>query len=307
MIQLLQPKDFQPIFGHLPCYIEDKIEKYSFCHRTLMSKERDRAILDMVKATYVDALPESGPARHPIWEAGWKENLDAFDPAKAGPELARPRYHNKHPIVRWMGDIYAPISQDYEYNMLALIGDVMFDRYLTDCTQVYEFGCGTGHNLFRVREVCPDATLFGMDWADSAVQFMRKQIEAGAYGPGACYAYHFDYFKPDFNVVVDRTTAFVTVASLEQVGSNWQPFVDFAIDKKPAICIHIEPIEEMLNPTVLLDRLSLDYFRKRNYLSGFLQGLHDNDKADVLKVYRTFIGSKFIEGYTVVVWRPKSE
>jgi len=306
----LLPQDFDgSVFPSINDYVRAKIKGYALEHRSTTTEEHDKAVLDMIQAVYHDDLSVAGPARHPIWEDGWAENLKSFDRSKAGLELAKPRYHNKYPIVRWKGDLYVPLSQDYEYNMLALIGDWAFDRWLREFTWVAEFGCGTGHNMFRIREVCPEARIIGLDWAESAVAFINLQAQAGAYGdPHMAHAERFDYFNPNPSMYVPRKgAAFVTVASLEQTGKEWRKWMEWTLDAKPNICVHIEPIEEVLEPDVLLDHLSLEYFTKRGYLSGFLRNLGQcyKHQAEILEVVRPRIGSKFIEGYTVVVWRPK--
>jgi hypothetical protein len=156
--------------------------------------------------------------------------------------------------------------------------------------------------------VNPTARLIGLDWAESAIQFINLQAQAGAYGnEGTVHAERFDFFSPNPSLWVPPGSAFLTVASLEQTGTRWIDFMEFMLAKKPEICIHIEPIEEVLMPEVLLDHLSLDYFTKRGYLTGFLRkmGQTFKDKVEVIEVRRTEIGSKFIEGYTVVAWRPR--
>lgn len=297
------------VFPSVNPYVADKIKGYAMEHRSTTTEEHDKAVLDMIHAVYNNELSVAGPARHPIWEKGWAENLEKFDPAKAGVEIAKPHYHSKYPIVRWKGDLYVPLTEGYEYNMLALIGDWAFDRWLRESVWIGEFGCGTGHNLFRMREVCPNARLVGFDWAESAVKFINLQAKAGAYGdPDKTHAERFDYFDPNPSLYVpDKGAAFVTVASLEQTGSKWRTWMDWALAAKPGICVHIEPIEEVLEPTVLLDHLSLEYFTKRGYLTGFLRNLTGayRHQVEILEVVRPRIGSKFIEGYTVIVWRPR--
>jgi hypothetical protein len=302
------PDHFNKIFDDLSPYVVQRIMDYKFEHRLATAEERDDAILGMIRAIYHHELPVSGPARHPIWEAGWAENLKAFDPTKAGRELAKPRYHGKYPIVRWNGDLYVPESEDYEHNMLAVIQDWVFDKYLRNSDMVCEFGCGTGHNLFRVGDVNSNVTLVGLDWATSAVQFINLQAQAGAYSPNLAWAHGFDFFNPSLTFTPSKNCAFVTVASLEQVGSKWKPFFDFVMAIQPKVVIHIEPIEEVLDDRCLLDHLSREYFRKRGYLTGWLRHLQAAEKlgkAEIHRVARTFIGSKFIEGYTVIVWSPR--
>lgn len=266
--------------------------------------ERDQAILEMVKAVYEDVLPVSGPARHPIWEKGWGENLNAFKPEQVGREIAKPHYFNKYPIVRWGGDIFLAESEDYEYNMLAVIQDWLFDRHLRSARHVYEFGCGTGHNLFRVRDINPTTKLCGADWSQSAVEFISLQARHGA--THSLSSVRFDFFNPS-GLKLEPKAAAYTVAALEQVGTQFEPFVNWLISQSPSIVLHIEPIGEVLDENVLLDRLSLRYFSKRNYLQGYLahlQGLERAGRVKLHDVVRTRIGSKFIEGYTAIVWSP---
>lgn len=302
----LTKEDFIPLFGDITPYVEERINKYAFEHREITGNELYKLYGEISKILFYDKLPISGSHRHQLWEDGWAENLKAFNPNKAGLELAKPHYINKYAIVRWKGKFYTPVSEDYEYNMLAIIQDWLFDKYLRDVSHVYEFGCGTGHNLFRVRDVNPTAKLVGLDWADSAVKFVELQARHGAYGdPKLASSHHFDYFNPDPWVTCSNTTAYATVASLEQVGPNWHPFLDYVLKARPKICVHIEPIEEVLDKNVLLDQFSLRYFSKRNYLSGYLTQLRRIEEEGRIKIHevtRTHIGSKFIEGYTVVVW-----
>ena len=102
-------------------------------------------------------------------------------------------------------------------------------------------------------------------------------------------------------------TGVLTVASLEQVGDRWRDFISYLIGQRPKICVHIEPVSELLDSKILLDNLSIKYFEKRNYLNGFLTGLREleeSGKVIIHRAQRTGIGSLFIEGYSIVVWEP---
>lgn len=39
-------------------------------------------------------------------------------------------------------------------------------------------------------------------------------------------------------------------------------------------------------------------------LQEFIQSGHDEKKIEILKVHRTYFGSFFMEGYSLMVWRP---
>jgi len=80
----LLPQDFDgSVFPSINDYVRGKIKGYALEHRTTTTEEHAKAVLDMIHAVYNDDLEIAGPARHPIWEKGWAENLDKFDPAKA--------------------------------------------------------------------------------------------------------------------------------------------------------------------------------------------------------------------------------
>jgi hypothetical protein len=106
---------------------------------------------------------------------------------------------------------------------------------------------------------------------------------------------------------LDRGAYVYTVASLEQVGLEFKKFVDYLLKNKPKLCVHVEPVAELLDNSNLLDYLSVKYFEKRNYLRGFLtylRQLEKQGKIRILKARRTYIGSLFIEGYSVIIWTP---
>ena len=74
------------------------------------------------------------------------------------------------------------------------------------------------------------------------------------------------------------------------------------MDKSPDICVHLEPIDELLDETKLIDKLSIDYFRKRNYLNGFLpylEELEKENKIEIITKQRIYSGSYFIEGHSL--------
>jgi len=62
-----------------------------------------------------------------------------------------------------------------------------------------------------------------------------------------------------------------------------------------------------MDPDNLIDRLSVLYCRKRNYLAGYLSRLRQlqaEGKVRILREQRTYTGSFFIEGHSLIVWSP---
>ena len=290
----------------LSTYVKNKITGYKLVYCPLEKTEEEEVCIKIINTLLNPFLVYSGPHRLKQWEKGWGQNLTELGQAKTTGAIF-PHYHGKYAINRLNQNFVKGVSPNYERNMLYVILDYVFDKYLRNFKNIYEFGCGTGHNLLRVREVNPTANLFGLDWAKSSQKIIKKMSDSGLMRK--TQAYNFDFFKPDKKIKLAPNSAVYTVAALEQVGDNYKNFVSYLLQNKPAVCIHIEPIAELLDENRLIDNLSVKYFRKRNYLNGYLEylrKLQKEKKIQIIKTKRTYIGSLFIEGYSVVVWKPKS-
>lgn len=299
------PEIFAQAFGSaLAPHVAERIAAYGIRCRRFTPAERDDWLRIIVSTLLEAQLSRAGERRLDDWENGWQENLDRFLAEPCAASL-KPGYFGKYAALRLNADLVAPASPDCERNMLAALQDWLFDAWLSQAPAVYEFGCGTGHNLERVRRVNQTARLFGCDWAGSS----NRLVEAiGASGIlGAVEARRFNIFEPDATLRLEPGAAIYTVASLEQVGDGFAPFLDYLQANRPSVCVHIEPVAELLDPERLLDYLSIRYFEKRGYLKGLLSELRRREaqgQVKILKAQRTNVGSLYIEGYSVVVWRP---
>jgi len=195
-----------------------------------------------------------------------------------------------------------------EQDGLKLIIQWLLEEYASDCSSLYEFGCGTGSNLVWIRELMPDIELTGLDWAESSQQII--ELVSNRSSDAKLHSKNFDYFKPDFNVELKQNAAVLTVASLEQTGKNYNDFLEYLLAKRPKVVIHIEPMWDSLDPNNLLDYLSIRYVKKRNYLDGFREyiwSLSKDGKIEVKVDRRTYLGSLYIDGYSVLIWKPGYE
>lgn len=291
----LTEEDFKECFEpRLSPYIQDKIREYGFIHRDLDIEEQYEC-LRVIWIKLINNITQSGEHRLGEWDKGWEENLISGNIV--------PKYFGKYNIVRWKRLLVKALSPDYEVNMLYLIVDWLADKYMRDAHAIYEFGCGTGHHLTHVRAVNKNASLYGLDWAESSQQIVNNL--AKELGDQNLFSKNFDFFNPDNDFTLASDSIVYTVASLEQTGNRYYTFLDYLLRNKPKLCIHIEPIAELLDNSNLLDYLSIEYFKKRKYLSGFLTTLRQLEKEgriNIIKAQRTYVGSMFIEGYSVVVW-----
>ena len=267
-------------------------------------EERDRYILGVVECLLGDDLSTAGEHRLGRWEKGWEENLEAWK-AERDPAVLVPHYHDGQTLVHWKQRIVRPLVPQFDFHVIALLVDWAVKTYLGTVDTLMEFGCGPAHHLLRARRYNPRAHLVGLDWATASQRIISEVV---ASGQGTNLSGHnFNLYEPDYALPFTANTGVLTVAALEQVGERFEPFLQFLLAKRPAVCVHFEPIDELLDGNSLIDRLTVLYCRKRNYLHGFLPRLRELEAAGqiVLRhVQRTYQGSHFIEGHSLVVWSP---
>lgn len=262
-------------------------------YRLLNKKEEEQAIIQMLEIILDKSVPFSGAHRHKQWEKGWGENLESGDGV--------PKYFGKHKVNRLNGKLVIGKSKTYELDKLYSLVDSLGKKYLKNMEHIHEYGCGTGHNLWRMKAINPDAILCGLDWTKSGVQMVKSQGFDG---------FVFDFFNPPVtpvNFYKGKKVGVYTVASLEQTGENYKKFVSYLLKTKPEIVVNIEPIPELLDSTKLLDYLSIQYMSKRKYLKGYLtylEELEKKGKIEIIEARRSGIGSFMIDGYSVIVWKP---
>ena len=255
-------------------------------YKLLTKEENEQAIIKILDVLLDDSVPFSGEHRREQWEKGWSEN---------SVKDLKPKYFGKYPITRYKGKFVK--GQDEQKSLYSII-DMLFMQRLRGLENIYEFGCGTGHNLLRVKLVNPTAKLHGFDWAKSSNALINAMGFDGQ---------NFDYFNPPA-INLEKNSGVYTVASLEQTGTNYKKFVSWLIKQKPRIVLHIEPIPELLDPKNLLDYLSIKYMQKRKYLSGYLdylRKLEKQGKIEIIEARRSGIGSFLIDGYSIIAWHPK--
>ena len=305
-VQSISVADFESTWAtSASIWLKQRIAQRDLRYLELTTEQRDRSIIDVLQVLDA-ALVRTGAHRIDDWERGWGENLAELS-ADSTQAAIVPKYFGKIPIIRWQQRWIEPVDRDLEYAMLSLLLDWVADEYLEGFDAIYEFGCGTGHNLARLRERFADVKLTGLDWARSSQGVVQAFAENT--GDTRLFAANFDYFNPDQSLDLDPNSAVLTIASLEQTGTDYRAFISYLIQKKPSLVVNVEPIGELLDAGNLLDYLSLRYFEKRRYLHGYLDYLRELQGQGVIEILdsrRSFVGSFFIDGYSLVVWKPAS-
>ena len=220
------------------------------------------------------------------WQEVWRQS-------SPGP----PSFLKPAQVLRVNGQFVRPSDTLLEHSWYWRYRFRLLMDYFKGMAAIYEFGCGNAWNLVAARDIFPNKTLVGLDWAASAVNRM----------PPGIHGHQFDFFKPDYTLRLLRDAGVWTVGALEQTGTEWEPFMQYLLAQKPGICVHVEPIVEWYDPSNPVDATAIQYHLARHYWRGFparLRELAAQGKAEILEQKRSYFGSKYIEGYSLFVWRP---
>jgi len=264
---------------------------------------RDRLILGIMKAIDEDKQIISSYERTEQWENGWGENLRAFRASWAEADLI-PKFIRPGQPIRWRQQFYQPMDEWHELNFVRMmqshIGDFIEEN---GCERIHEFGCGTGINLLAMGRRFPKALLYGYDASPSAVTLTE---EVGKRFSLHLVAEQIDMRAMPWTPMLGDKAGVFTFGALEQLGSHgFQKFIDYLVQQKPRVVVHIEPVPELLDPENIVDWLSLRFMRKRGYTEGLLPYLHRHEGVSLLEVERSWFGSKMIESYATIAWRVK--
>jgi hypothetical protein len=266
-------------------------------YRVLAGSDRDAVILDLLRR--IDArqlsVTTAGKSR---WDAGWGENLDAL---RATGDLAslRPKYIRAGQPLRMHGEFVVAEDPDYEAHWYdAFRADIC--RHFEPYAAIYEFGCGSGHNLAYLAQRFPDKRIVGLDWSSPAVDIantLRDKHGLNVAGRS------FDFFAPDRNMLIPEGSAVLTVGALEQTSTKWVQFFEWLVDRKPAFCLHVEPLVHLYDPGNLVDYTAIRAHQVRQFWTGIDEAIGDYAKWH--RMTRTGFGSLALEGYSQLSWVPK--
>ena len=277
----------------------------SFRYRMLTPRERDQAILTVMKRLESPGLGISGVGQKKRWIRGWNENLKLFIDSGYNENALVPKYIQPQHPVRLYGDYVMPINKNFERDFFSVIREWLYRTYLSGYNPIYEFGCGTGANLAEIAKLYPEKELHGSDWIDTPKKIIELLAEKKGYN---IKGHVFDMFFPKKSFPLKEGAAILAVNSLEQIGEKFEPFLQFVLSKKPAIFVHVDSFVEFYDENNLPDYLTLIHNRKRNYLSGYLTRLRELEKKGVIelvKVQHVPYGGLYHDFFSFLVWKMK--
>lgn len=293
-------RQFGVPFGSLSNAVLKMIAAGDWRYHRLNRQLRDSIMLNIAKTIMSNTLTSTGQKDR--WDKGWSENLAEFV-RTGGLDSLIPKYIKDGQPIHLYKDFAMSFNRKFGLDWYRVFRRWLFETWLEPYDTVYEFGCGTGHNLAAFAQWDSSKRYVGLDWSAPAlamVDAVGRQLGVDMIGV------RFDFFEPNHMPNL-KGSAVLTIGALEQTGSNYRPFIEFLVRHKPGICVHVEPIIEWYDEANLVDWLAIQYLRKRNYWEGFpalMSQLEAEGQAEIIHRKRTEVGSLYVEGYMVFVWRP---
>jgi len=304
----LKEADFAKLLGvhskDLPPQCKNIIKKMDFRYRKIDLRQRDKIIADILEKIDSNTFSIAGSSRRPQWERGWGQNLKEYARTKDIYSLT-PKFIRGGQPIRLNRDFIIPTSDRFEFDFVDVLRRWLFIKYFRDQDAIYEFGCGSCQQLAILAKLFPKKQIIGLDWSLASVKIIKRFNQ---FNNTNLIGKSFNLFKPDFNYRLLPNSAVLTVGTLEQLGSNFEPFLKYLMANKVSLCLHLETIEELYEGQNLLDYLALKFDRKRGYLSGFLarlRELEEKKRVRILKAQRIYFGSLYHDGYSLILWRTK--
>lgn len=257
------------------------------CQYEFMSQAEQEAMCQEILAEIKDGRFKSvGESNRSHWEEVWSQHDSLIPP------FVRPTG-----ILRWKQRFFRSAEVPVEEIWYRVFRQQVLGTYFQFIGTLYEFGCGNGWNLVAASEIHPRIELLGLDFSHAAVARLQAPIQGRV----------FDFFQPDYGLKLKRWSGVLTVGALEQTGKDWGPFLEYLLANKPHVCVHVEPILEWYDPKNPVDATAIEYHRARKYWEGFparMEELARQGKVEILEKQRSYFGSRYIEGYSLFVWKP---
>jgi hypothetical protein len=282
------------------------IRKSNLKYRFLKKHEIEDHQIEIDKVLTSNLTP-SGSKRKKIWDLGWQDIMKSFKKKKNIHSLIPHYYKRGKSIMRFKSHYILPEKDNFEAIFLKIVQRYIAEKFLKKYSNIYEFGCGTGHNLLAFSGILKEKkNFYGLDWSRYSQKIItlinKYKINKINHNFIGC---NFDFFKINKNYSVTKNSACLTWGSLEQVGSKFKEILDFFLKKDFKIIINIEPFNEIYKSNSKFDINGLKYHKKRKYLFNYYKKIKSLEKRRIVKIikYRRIIGSAFHDGWNILIFK----
>lgn len=308
-IRTLTVKDLADLLGvsieDIPQNCADIVSQSDFSFKLVDSRQKDEIVLMILKNINSGSLfCAGGKEGKKIWDKKWMERLVKFEKSGCNLTELTPEFFRVGDILRLHGDFVIARDPSFRLNFHKFLCRWVFQKYFHDISTVYEFGCGPALNLVELAQIYPGKTLYGLDWVRPIPDIIG--LIAKKYG----YNIHgglFDMSSPNFDLAVKNNSAFFTSSALEQLGKNFQPYLDFVLAKSPDVVVDVNSFVDLYNQDNLLEYLAVMFNEKRNYLNGYITVLRELEKKKKIiihKICKVQLGTLYHNNFSYVVWSP---
>lgn len=291
---------FSEIFGQpVPAgFLPRELDSFDLRLQALPDYEAEQAIIDMVNFL-LSNHPKSGSEYLERWEKGWAENRKAFE-ARRDLRTLVPKYITKNTVFRLGGQFFSSPNRFFEADLARVIVTHYVSKYLSSVDAIVDLGSGSCHYTYWMAKRFPNKSFYALDWSSES-NYIADLIGAEL---GNVTGVKFDMFNPG-PLNFGPSKGLITVGALEQIGEGFTPVLNWIRSSKFETVIHLEPVLEFYNPNSVVDFLSIEYLKKRDWLRGYLPFLEKQERKgeiEILEKQRIF-GSKYHETYNALVWR----
>ena len=307
--QHIDAAHFARLFGTAPAQLPPDclqlIQQGDFAYRTLAQEERDRIVIEVCKKIDSPTLTLAGQGGKERWEKGWNENLQDFIASGCDLKALVPKFVRPDQPIRFEHDYVMPRAAQFELEYYRVFRRWLFRSFLAESKLIYEFGCGTGYNLAELAELYPQTELHGLDWVSAPKEIIRLHGRAPRLPDDRARLRH---AEPGSRAADAGRRHRPGHRGPRAIGTQWEPFLDFILERKPALFVHVDSILEWYE-RVPADRLPGGQVRPPAQVPGGLlaapaaaggAGAHRDPATQ-----RSPFGSLFHDGYSLIVWRPK--
>ena len=216
--------------------------------------------------------------------------------------IIRPKWFRKNAFVNIQNCLSLTETPyvDWEYQLITR--QMLFYTHLKDIDNICEFGSGSGTNFYLINQILQDKNFILSDISVTSlkiIQELKRKLNRNN------LTYNNIDIEQDIDLELPDNTAVITTSVLEQIGDNYNNFINFILKEKPQIVINVEPIVELLDSKSGFDNVMNLYCEKRKYLTGYLTELEKLEKQKKIKIImkkRTMVSGTFIEN-SVLIWK----
>ena len=298
--------DFQKSFGVTDNFSESTLKLFrsrNFNFRAL-SQDEYEDLVQAIELKINQGFSKVGSHRADIWESAWADVKNSFFASGMNRKVLNPRFIGSFDFLRFNGKYIKTELKEFELYFFEVFRDWVFSEYASDFDTVYEFGSGSGFNMIELSKKFPDKELVGFDWSESAAEILSEYgRRTGLNIRGS----RFDFFNPDLKLNVPENALVMTFCAFEQIGTSFNPMIEFLLAKRPKLVIQMEPTLEFYNPSARFDQIAIKYHNSRGYLSGYhtrLCELAGEFRINYIRSKRLNFGSAYNECYSLHIWEP---